>query len=224
VCDALHAQVQELSYRCDDLKEEWGRLHEWCQDEMDRLHAADPPQLVRCRLAHLDRAGRDLVERLRDHENRSYRRGKRVGKIGREVDGLDDQLVAAEAQGELSESFGLEAELAERFARASLLTAKQCDSEAAVRRLETKLWRRGVRIRSPSEDAAAYQHARAADPDFDTVIGAYTRAAARHRQKSELEMALAGLQRQARVLMARLERTDDEYLRVRDVEGLGKES
>ena len=69
-------------------------------------------------------------------------------------------------------------------AKLSLLVAHQCENTVTIRRVESQLWEKGVRIVCPKEDVARYQAARAVDPRLTALCNAYPRLATRFRETS----------------------------------------
>jgi len=97
----------------------------------------------------------------------------------------------------------------------SLREAEYCESEAAIRRLESHLWETGVRILQPRVQATRYQAARARDPDFYTLIDDYTQLAKRYRQLREMELATGGSYRESWTCVRKLRWIEAEYQRIR---------
>lgn len=70
---------------------------------------------------------------------------------------------------------------------------KQFELDIAIRRGETQLWQRGVRIVAPNKDAADYHAAREFDPDFSLLCADLNQLAARYKKKYGVEVELSQL-------------------------------
>jgi hypothetical protein len=99
--------------------------------------------------------------------------------------------------------------------------------EIALRQLENKLWKTG-KVDLPflaylpyppsstrSSLSTYYQDARCSDPDFSRLCAAYTQLAKRFREKSRMELELADIERQAKEVLAKYKKVDDECKRIR---------
>lgn len=106
------------------------------------------------------------------------------------------------------------------MAETALCFAEYYESVAAIRRLETKLWQRGIRILSPKVTATRYQAARVADPEFSTLCDDYTQLATRHGQLGEIRIELAGLHGQRVATEDKQDRVQAECERIMAQEGL----
>ena len=77
------------------------------------------------------------------------------------------------------------------------------------------MWQRGVRPHASEQDADRYQAARDRDPDFSTLINAYSKLAASYREKREVELEIASNCRQLQILMIKQGSVKKEYERIK---------
>lgn len=214
ILNGYRERLDELEQPRADLSRDWAVRITQCETELARLQNTGPPHLLHplMLLGPFSPAGQALVPEIRRRMARVAARAQQENAVSQELSGV----IEGEGEDDPVWTWGKWAEL-------SLLIAKRCDSEVALRRVETQLWQTGsVRfLPAPNYLGISYQLARATDPGFSTLCDAYTQIAALYRQKAAVETQLADGERQKRGIVDKYERVHSEYKRIGAEEGLG---
>lgn len=190
-------------------------MGEKCKAEATRLRSNNPLMLVHCQLTTLlGVEERGLIGALMTYSDRVAYRLKGVRA---EIRAIEQRWGSSNTGCKFGPHWPLPPIIQ---AETALLNAQLYESEAAIRRLETQLWQRGVRTLPSDAKAARYQAARSADPDFAALCDALTRLAVRHRQKRELELQLAGARAEAHGIFAKMDGVQGEYANIQAEDGL----
>lgn len=185
-------------------------------EEVDRLQ--EIPSLLECRPMVSRPLEAALVGEIRAHSEADRQRDRQLDENIKRM----GVLAWAEMDGDGSEAtrLGIRAELAAAQAQTSLLMAEHCDSMAATRRVEAKLWQQGVRLLSHGEHTTRYRAARFLDPDFSALRNAYSQLASRYRLKRGVELEMAGICWQGQAIAGRVGKVKGEHERIMAQEGL----